>query len=320
MASLEPQPPEKHNGSRPSFCEAVELHFERQSFSSADTERSARQMKKVVLALCANWSGFDPQLIWKRYKEHRGADGNKDVDKKAPDLVSAPNQLRWYLRKLVPWFVKQQWLPSRVLETLAEIKNLKVNPRHPEIPSKEQIRELFCQIDLENPELGRFLKFVAMTGQRRGRWHSDPRERRGALGISWSDVDLSNHRIRVTLKGNFVKWLFISEEAVRLLEELARERNGNTTPEQQIWGFSDRKAKRASALLRKWCKAFNLEIDYLHALRHYFCSVGLSEGLSAAEVAQLAGHKDNGKLLLSVYAHVLQPVLEKKVRGFSVIQ
>ncbi|HVF73292.1 MAG TPA: tyrosine-type recombinase/integrase [Chthoniobacterales bacterium] len=277
-------------------------------------------MKKVVLALCANWSGFDPQLIWKRYKEHRGADGNKDVDKKAPDLVSAPNQLRWYLRKLVPWFVKQQWLPSRVLETLAEIKNLKVNPRHPEIPSKEQIRELFCQIDLENPELGRFLKFVAMTGQRRGRWHSDPRERRGALGISWSDVDLSNHRIRVTLKGNFVKWLFISEEAVRLLEELARERNGNTTPEQQIWGFSDRKAKRASALLRKWCKAFNLEIDYLHALRHYFCSVGLSEGLSAAEVAQLAGHKDNGKLLLSVYAHVLQPVLEKKVRGFSVIQ
>lgn len=85
-----------------------------------------------------------------------------------------------------------------------------------------------------------------------------------------------------------------------------------------VWGFGERALKQAARILKKYAQGMGQNtLTHLHALRHYFASIALSKGLMPGEVAQLLGHRDGGKLVMTTYGHVLQTQLRLKTNALS---
>jgi integrase len=239
-----------------------------------------------------NWAKFEPVPIWKEIQVKK--------------FKSAPNQMRWYLRSFVDYGREKKWFNDSMLMEVRRIPLLKVNPRRIKMPPPEQTEEWLKMCELENQELGSFIRFLATTGLRKS----------GGNTLRWEEVDLCNHQLRPTMKGGEEEKFPMIPEAYALLDNRSKEAGRPNSG--FIWNFSDRQLKKATRIMKKYAKGLGLGLTYFHALRHHFASVALSQGMSPADVAKMLGHKDGGKLICEVYGHVIDTDLKSKAENMRI--
>ena len=285
-------PPATSTVHRPDFLTALKKHVENTAFKSPDTKRNFVLRQRTILAFCKNWEEFQPVSIWTQFA--------------AKGSTSAPNQLRWVLNSFVTFCNEAGWLDDSFLTAVKKIPLKQVASRKIQIPSPQTIAELLKMAELEDSELGGFLRFLACTGLRKT----------GGNEVLWEKVDFTNSQLDAQMKGS--KWITLPmiPETKALLEE--RHAIAGRPVSGPVWGLSDRRLKKAARILKKYAIGMGQNtLTHLHALRHYFASIALSKGFMPGEVAQLLGHSDGGKLVMTTYGHVLQSQLRLKTNFLS---
>jgi len=277
---------------RPRLGDALKLHDDSLAFTSDGSREMAERGQRVIRAFCADWNQFEPARIWSGYRVSR-------VENLGRELGSACNHLRWYFGKFVPWAVRRGWLSKEVLESLKEIRKIKVNPRRIRVPSVEQVDELLKMIATEDADGAKFLRFLAVTGMRRG----------GAIRLAWEKIDFQVGQAWVWQKGGREKLIPLTPEALALLRELPRKGNGPFT------ALDINALERLERQLKRFAKGLGVDLLTFHSFRHYYASIALMAGLSAKEVAELLGHADGGILVLSTYGHICAVRLRSAVAG-----
>lgn len=277
---------------RPPFLEAVQNHQDNTAFGSDDTGRNFQLRQRTMLEYCKDWDDFQPVAIWKKFN--------------ALGHVSAPNQLRWYLRSFVEYCCTKEWLDKSYLKAVKSIPLKKVPPRRVKIPPIETTSELLAMCEAEHQECGAFLRFLAVTGQRKT----------AGNGLRWEEVDFDAKQFWRLVKGGETEYFPMLPEAIDLLKK--RHENAGCPRSGLVWGFTDRKLKKATRILKKYAKGLELELDHFHALRHHFASVALDSGMSPADVAKLLGHKDGGVLVLKTYGHIIEKRMAEKVAKLKI--
>ena len=120
------------------------------------------------------------------------------------------------------------------------------------------------------------------------------------------------------MKGGKMETFPMTNEAYKVLKqrhfEMGEPQHGF------VWNLSDRQLKKAARIMKKFATGLKLGLTFFHALRHHFASVALSQGMSAAEVARMLGHKDGGKLICEVYAHIIESALKDKANKLRIIR
>lgn len=273
-----------------SFNDDLERHIRSLIFLSTGTEEMAKRGKAVVERYCADWASFAPIEIWNRYRDSR-------KEKLGGKLGSAANHLRWYLRKLVPWAVREGLLQPATEIDLASIPKVKVNPRTIRVPSPEKVDEFLRMVAAEDKEGADFLRFLAATGLRKS----------GALGLRWENIDFANSKASVRMKGGSVLTLPISEEALSILKRRMTEK----VP--RPWPLDEKAMEKLERKMKRFAKGLDLDLKTFHSFRHYFTSRALMGNLTVQEVATLLGHKDGGVLLLKTYGHICSSRLQSAV-------
>ena len=313
---------------RPGIAEAVHRHFTWKTTKPTkwrkpmedDGKRMLRQMRDTLIAMCRGWEDFKPYEVWNDYRHLGKAQASlpknerPKIDEKTIPLVAGGNHMASYLRSVVPWLVDKEWIPPSARNDLKDIVNTVVAPRNPALPSTQEILDLINQLILVDRLAGLYVHLLATTGLRRGRWNSDPRNRRGALGLSWKDVNWEKRTLRAVMKGGAVETLPLIDEAIEVLRKLEALTGGSK--DGRIFPIG---AKRAASKLSAWASVMDLEITYLHALRHYFASVAIIAGVPIPVVAKLLGHKDGGILLMRTYSHLLPGAEEEAARKLTIL-
>jgi integrase len=290
---IEAVPNEGLHKTRPDFLKAVADHHANTPFESPATEKNFLTRQRTFLSLCHDWGEYNPVQLWKTYT--------------AKGFVSAPNQLRWFLRSFTEYCIEKEWLDESFLKSVGKIPLKHVNPRRVEVPLPEQTSDLLRMCEHENKELGTFVRFLAVTGLRKS----------GGNGLKWEEVDFTHAQFRRIMKGGAEEVFPMIPEAVELLK--ARHLAQGQPSTGPVWGLSDRKLRQASRILKKYAKGLGLGLQYFHALRHHFASIALEAGLTPVEVAKLLGHKDGGRLVLTVYGHVIERKLKEKTDNLRIL-
>ena len=313
---------------RPGIAEAANRHFTWKTTKPTkwrkpmedDGKRMLRQMRDTLIAMCRRWEDFQPYEVWNDYRHlgkeqaSRPKSERPKIDEKTIPLVAGGNHMASYLRSVVPWLVDKEWIPPSARNDLKDIVNTVVAPRNPALPTTQEILDLINQLILVDRLSGLYVHLLATTGLRRGRWKTDPRERRGALGLRWRDVDWEKRQMRAVMKGGNIITVALIDEALAVLREVERLTGGNK--DARIFPIG---AKRAASKLSTWANVMELEITYLHALRHYFASVSIIARVPIPIVAKMLGHKDGGILLMRTYAHLIPGAEEEEARKLCIL-
>jgi integrase len=279
--------------SRPDFLRAVE-HYERNTaFGSRETAKNFTRRKRTLLKYCGRWSDFQPVAIWKMYDEC--------------GYISAPNQLRWFLRSFVEYCVNRGWLTDSDWKAVCKIPRKVVPPRRVQIPSSTEVRDLLLMCEAESFELGQFIRWLALSGLRLS----------SAAGIQWQEINFSAGEYRRKMKGGCEVVIPLLPDALSLL--VNRWTSAGKPRAGFVFEMGDYRIKRVRRLLRKYAVGLGIGLTYPHALRHHFASVAFANGFSAGEVAQMLGHKDGGALALQVYGHVIPSQLKAKVANLKML-
>ncbi len=279
--------------SRPDFLRAVE-HYERNTaFGSRETAKNFTRRKRTLLKYCGRWSDFQPVAIWKMYDEC--------------GYISAPNQLRWFLRSFVEYCVNRGWLTDSDWKAVCKIPRKVVPPRRVQIPSSTEVRDLLLMCEAESFELGQFIRWLTLSGLRLS----------GAAGVRWEEINFSAGEYRRKMKGGCEVVIPLLPDALSLL--LNRWTLAGKPRAGLVFEMGDYRIKRVRRLLRKYAIGLGLGLTYPHSLRHHFASVAFANGFSAGEVAQMLGHKDGGALALQVYGHVIPSQLKAKVANLKML-
>lgn len=141
--------------------------------------------------------------------------------------------------------------------------------------------------DSRNRMLRPFVAFLLLTGARRGE----------ALNARWADIDEQRRIWRVPLaKSGKSRHITLSEEALRLLEQLRLQQTGSNALAPEKAGFVFAKpgsGKPYGSVYDAWNRArrqAGLHELRMHDLRHSFASALVNHGVSLYEVQRLLGH------------------------------
>jgi integrase len=147
-----------------------------------------------------------------------------------------------------------------------------------------------------------YVRFIAYCGARKNE----------AAHVLWSDVDFTDEiiRLRVTKNGEERSVPMTGEMNVLLLR--MRERNHATALENAVLLVKD-----AQGFITSACRRLGIPRFTPHSLRHLFGTACLESGVDVRTVAKWLGHKDNGALLLKVYAHVRRKHESEMIRRVS---
>jgi integrase len=256
-----------------------------------------------MLRLCSSWEEFQPVAIWKKFeaegvafKKEKGLEGG---------WVSAPNQLRWYLRSFSQFCLERGWVTATQVN--GKIPRKIVPPRRVQIPSAQAVSELLLMCEAEDFELGSFIRWLTNSGLRLS----------GAASIRWEDVNFPAGEYRRKMKGGKVVVIPLLPDALALLH--SRWDGAGRPSAGLIFSLGDARIKRVRRILRKYSAGLGINLEHPHLLRHYFASVAFANGFSAGEVAQMLGHRDGGALALQVYGHVIPSQLKTKVAQLRMV-
>lgn len=278
------------NGSRPSLDMALDDFLQNTSFASADTARNLGTCRSVFDRLCTDWESFRPVKVWKAYEK----EGH----------ISAPNQLRWFLRKFVRYSVDRNWLDEVAWKECQSIPLKIVHSRRVEIPSPQLAGDFLGMCLAEDEERGQFIAWMAYSALRIT----------SAAFLRWEEVNFDAARYRRVVKGGREVFIPLLPQAVDLLR--GRWERAGRPQEGAVWTWRnglDNEFKKVRRIMRKFAVGLGIGLSYPHALRHHMASVALANGFSPGEVALMLGHQDGGALVLKTYGHVIPTVLDRKV-------
>lgn len=275
-----------------SLAEALDEHDRGLVLMSEGAREMARKAKAVILRFAGGWDDFSPVAVWSSYRRTGLERGH------GKELTSAANHLLWYLRKFVPWAVARGFLAEDFLEELERLRKVPTNPRRIRVPEPAVVDEFLQMVATEDPEGAAFLRFLAVTGLRRG----------GACGLRWQQVDFLGGTIEVVQKGGKAKVIPLAPEALEILQ--GRRGGGkNSRP----WKYGPKDLEVLGRRMKRFAKGLDLDLTTFHAFRHYFASRCLMAGLTVQEVASLLGHSDGGVLVLKTYGHISAAHLRQAV-------
>lgn len=190
-----------------------------------------------------------------------------------------------------------------VFENVARLDGLRMKetPKEVRIPSRTEFEAILTELKKSNKskirqsnKVAYCAEFLACSGVRIEE----------ATRIKFSDINFDSKQIRVrgtktetsdrtVPMGNQLEALIREYRAE--VEEVAKE----ITPTQRAFPLVNLNKQLAAA-----CKTLKIARITNHSLRHYFGTTCLEAGIPAHTVAAWLGHKDGGKLLLQIYAHL----------------
>ncbi|MEO6872014.1 MAG: hypothetical protein ABI233_07320 [Chthoniobacterales bacterium] len=179
---------------RPDFLRALQLHEDNSAFGSKETAINFSRRRRTLQKFCSTWEEFEPVAIWKKYD--------------SLGFVSAPNQLRWYLRNFISFCIDRSWLPDSYFKIVSKIPRKVVSPRRIQVPSPESVRDLLLMCEAEDYELGQFIRWLTFSGLRLS----------GAAGIRWEDINFPSSEFSRVMKGGKVVILPLLPSALELLK------------------------------------------------------------------------------------------------------
>lgn len=138
------------------------------------------------------------------------------------------------------------------------------------------------------------IRFLSFTGARvseakKGIW----------ADVNWQENTLELHSVKVrgAFNQDITRKIPLNPALKQLLERLQKKEN--LKPTDRICKVSE-----CQKSLDRACKLAGCKRITHHDLRHYFVTKCLQAGVDVFTVAKWVGHRDNGKLLLKVYAHL----------------
>ena len=272
------------------LAEALERHSERLVLISPSTREMAERGRKICLKYGRSLVEFSPILVWNSYRK-------TGIKRLGRELTSSANHLLWFLRKFIPWAVREGYLPNRCDQELRELKKVKVNSRKIRVPSVAAVNEFLQMVDSEDSDGASFLRFLAVTGLRRG----------GAIGLEWQDIDLELGQMVVRQKGGRQDVIPMTLEA----RELLASRRHLPRP----FSYGIKKLEVLERRMKRFAKGLDIDLNTFHAFRHYFASRCLLSNLTVPETSKLLGHNDGGTLVLKTYGHLCGQHLKDAVNG-----
>jgi integrase len=167
------------------------------------------------------------------------------------------------------------------------------------LPRPEQFDRIITLIETSGAAQAKdcadLVRFLAYTGTRIS-------EAKKAI---WADVDWQANAMQihcVKVRGasdrDVTRTIPLNPALKQLLERLRNE-HGNPQPTDRICALSE-----CQGALTRACRMIGCARLTHHDLRHYFVTKCLQAGVDVFTLAKWVGHRDNGKLLLKVYAHL----------------
>ena len=175
-------------------------------------------------------------------------------------------------------------------------------------------RGQFCQLmgDLRNSSKAVFsgaadmIEFLAYSGLRIGE----------ARQIRWNDVNFRQNTIRVTggeggTKNHRERSITMYPNLRKLLERIGS-RDSQRSSDSRL--FEIRSPRKALDLA---CKRLGFPRFRVHALRHFFATNAIEEGVNFRTVANWLGHADGGILVSKTYGHLRQDFSEEAAKKMT---
>ena len=147
-----------------------------------------------------------------------------------------------------------------------------------------------------------YIRFIAFCGARKNE----------AAHVLWSDVDFAAETIRLRVTKNGEERFVPMAPEMRSLLERMRGRDRCTEPGDRVLLVKD-----AQGFITSACRKLGIPRLTTHSLRHLFGTACLESGVDVRTVAAWLAHKDNGALLLKVYAHVRRTHESEMIRKVS---
>jgi integrase len=189
-----------------------------------------------------------------------------------------------------------------VADPSRDLKRKPAAPRVYDIPTPIEFEQIAVSIQSQPGRHGRdaanLARLLALTGCRRGE----------ARALTWGDVDFQQGLISIPrgkqrVAGGGVTTRITTlpmSPALRVLLQRMHEEQGAPGPECNV-----ALVKSCDGALKAACLRLGRKPLTHHSLRHCFVSWCLGQGVPVRVVAEWAGHRDGGALILRVYAHVL---------------
>jgi integrase len=179
-----------------------------------------------------------------------------------------------------------------------DIGRLDIVEKQIRLPRPEQFDRIIDLIETSGAaqakDCANLARFLAFTGCRIA-------EAKQAVwdDVNWQDNTLQIHSVKVrgSHDGSVTRLLPMNPALRQLLEKLS----GGKEPEPSSHIC---KVFECQKSLDRACKLAGCKRLVHHDLRHYFVTKCLQAGVGVFTLAKWIGHRDNGKLLLKVYAHL----------------
>jgi integrase len=134
-----------------------------------------------------------------------------------------------------------------------------------------------------------FVEFIAYCGARKNE----------AVNVRWHDIDFARETVRLRVTKNAeTRFVPMIAEMRQLLERMKSERTEEEMKKPVLF------VKEAQGFIDGACRKLGIQRFTTHVLRHLFGTTCLEAGIDVRTVAAWLGHKDNGALLLKIYAHI----------------
>ncbi|MFZ4696138.1 MAG: tyrosine-type recombinase/integrase [Verrucomicrobiia bacterium] len=177
----------------------------------------------------------------------------------------------------------------------AHLKRRRARKTEIVFPSREQFRLLLHAMRTGHKagESADFVEFLAYSGCRKEE----------GVQMLWRDVDWERGTLRVTggklgTKNHEERTLPLFAPLRRFLETL-RAARPSATPDDRLF-----KIESARTALHTACTKLGLPDYGHHAMRHFFATNCIEEGIDFKVIAGWLGHKDGGVLVASTYGHL----------------
>lgn len=183
-----------------------------------------------------------------------------------------------------------------LLDNPAKLLKRRKMPRHAvQIPTKAQFSKMVETMRGLGPrfiDAVDLVELLAYSGMRRTE----------ATSIRWQDINFENDRFTVTggeagTKNHEARVVPLFPTLRCLLKKLYAEKNPNQKDCISNIGT-------ATKALATACKKADVPRYHHHAMRHFFVSNAIEQGIDFKTIAEWIGHKDGGLLVAKTYGHL----------------
>jgi len=175
------------------------------------------------------------------------------------------------------------------------VRRVKIVATEPIIPTRDQFTRLVATLrEAGNDDAADFVELLGYSGMRRNEGAS----------LTWGDIDLDRGTFRVTggaegTKNRQTRRVPLFPSLRQLLLNLRQQRGDTAQPDARVM-----RIHQCRDGIRRACKLAGLPHFDHHAMRHFFASNAIEQGIDFKVIAEWLGHKDGGLLVAKVYGHL----------------